>query len=67
MTGDSKHPPEFAHRAPLEYPRWALELIVTLGMALILFIFLLFGMLGGTDTTENQGGEHEIESGLNGL
>jgi hypothetical protein len=35
-------------------------------LALILFVFLLFAMLAGTDATEDDGGEQDVESGLNG-
>jgi hypothetical protein len=67
MTGDSNHPSGFAHRTPSTYHRWAIEILVTLGLAMILFVFLLFAMLAGTEATEDDGSEHDFEAGLSGL
>jgi hypothetical protein len=67
MTGDSNHPSGFPHRTPSTYHRWAIEILVTLGLAMILFVFLLFAMLARTEATEDDGSEHDFEAGLSGL
>ncbi len=67
MTGDSNHSSGFAHRTLSAYQRWAIEILVTLGLALVLFVFLFFAMLTEMDTTEDDGSEHDFESGLSGL
>jgi hypothetical protein len=37
------------------------------GLALILFVFLLFAMLAGMNSTEDDGSEHDFGFGLSGL
>jgi hypothetical protein len=67
MIGHSNHPPGFAHRTPSTYRRRAIEILITLGLALILYVFLLFAMQASTDPTEDAGSEHTFDFGLNGL
>jgi hypothetical protein len=67
MTSDSNHPPGFAHRSSSTYHRLAIEILATLGLALIVFLFLLFAIIGGMDATEDDGSEHDFQFGFNGL
>jgi hypothetical protein len=67
MTGDSKHPTGFRHRAPSDYPRLAIEIVATLALAFILFVFLLFAMVVGIDVTQDDGDDSDVKTGMNGL
>jgi hypothetical protein len=67
MSGDSKHLPGYAHRTPLDYPRGVIEIIATLGLALILFLLLLFATQFGTEITRDGPDEPNIKTGFNGL
>jgi hypothetical protein len=67
MSGDSKHLPGLAHRTPLDYSRGFIEIIATLGLALILFLLLLFANLFGSEITQNGPDEPNLKTGFNGL
>jgi hypothetical protein len=67
MSGYSKHLPGFAHRTSLDYPRRLVEIIATLGLALILFLLLLFAALVGSDITQDDPDEQDVKTGFNGI
>jgi hypothetical protein len=67
MDGDSNHPPGFAQRTLSDCPRSAVEIIATLGLALILFLFLLFAMLVGGESPQDEGDDHDAKTGMSSL
>jgi hypothetical protein len=67
MSGDSKHLQVFAHPTSLDYPRQLVEIIATLGLALILFLLLLFAALVGSDITQDDPDEQDVKTGFNGI
>ena len=67
MSGDSKHLPGLTHRTPLDYPRGVIEIIATLGLALILFFLLLLATLLGSEITQDGPDQPNVKTGFNGL
>ncbi len=67
MTAELKSPPVLAPRTPAECPSSLKDIIAAFAVALVLFAFVLFTILVGSEIDQDGRDQQEIPNGINGL
>ena len=67
MTAELKSPPVPGRRTPAECPSRLIDIIAAFAVALVLFAFVLFTILAGSEIDQDGRGQQEIPNGINVL